>query len=480
MADLPASLRRRPWPAWAVLAIVLPVLALLRPVDHDESQYVAAAVLTGHGLIPYRDFAYLQTPLQPWLLAPLAAAAGALAWPALRVANALLGWLCVFAVWRAAEAAGAGRRAALAAAGLLASCDIMLFAAGTARNDALPAACLALALWAGAHHQRVPRRRLSVAIGLLLGAAAAAKVSYALPAAAFGVVALVDRRSRPGWVALGALPAVALIVASWVVAPASLLFGVWTFPHRAPALYYADAPFRLSLVAKAFDSAKFLALGAALPALWLVARATVRGRRAAWLDAMLAAGILAALLPEPTWRQYWLPALPPLFVRLALLPAPARAVRRVLGGLAAIGLVPSLLAVAGAPGGVPLLVAWRESRAIGAALDAAGRGGPVATLAPELLPAARRLPDPRFATGPFVFRASGLADDATQRRLHLVSADRLDRLARWPDVVMTGGETRAAGGSDALDRRLAGWALAHGYRPLPLRARRLRLFVRPR
>ncbi|WP_199743189.1 hypothetical protein [Sphingomonas ginsenosidivorax] len=74
--------------AWATLAIIFMALALLRPVDHDESQYVAATVLTTHGLLPYRDFAYLQTPLQPFLFAPIA---GPWTWPALRIANALLG-----------------------------------------------------------------------------------------------------------------------------------------------------------------------------------------------------------------------------------------------------------------------------------------------------------------------------------------------------------------------------------------------------
>ena len=54
-----------------LLAVLLCLLAIARPVDHDESQYVAAATLSGAGLIPYRDYAYLQTPLQPLLFAPI-------------------------------------------------------------------------------------------------------------------------------------------------------------------------------------------------------------------------------------------------------------------------------------------------------------------------------------------------------------------------------------------------------------------------
>ena len=90
------------------MALILCALALVRPIDHDESQYVAAAVLTAHGLLPYRDYAYLQTPLQPFLFAPLAWMAGVAAWPALRLANALLGAVALF-VHVARRAAGRAR-----------------------------------------------------------------------------------------------------------------------------------------------------------------------------------------------------------------------------------------------------------------------------------------------------------------------------------------------------------------------------------
>ena len=46
-------------------------VAAFRPIDHDEGQYVGAVAMMRFGL-PYRDFAYLQTPLQPLLFAPLA------------------------------------------------------------------------------------------------------------------------------------------------------------------------------------------------------------------------------------------------------------------------------------------------------------------------------------------------------------------------------------------------------------------------
>ncbi|MBN9940449.1 hypothetical protein JND29_15310, partial [Listeria monocytogenes] len=59
----------------------------------------------------------------------------------------------------------------------------------------------------------------------------------------------------------------------------------------------------------------FFALGPALLALVLVRRRLMWPGVVEWL---VLAGLVAALLPFPTWRQYLLPVLPPLFVVLAL------------------------------------------------------------------------------------------------------------------------------------------------------------------
>lgn len=177
--------RVRPAFLLASLTLAFVALSLIRPLDHDESQYVAAAMLVAQGQLPYRDFAYLQTPLQPFLFAPIAALAGTVAWPVLRIVNALLGALAVACVYRAARVGGAGSRPALLASGVFACCDILLFSIGTARNDALPVALLAAALPLVIRAGNDRGTRWSAALaGLLLAAAAAVKVSYALPALA--------------------------------------------------------------------------------------------------------------------------------------------------------------------------------------------------------------------------------------------------------------------------------------------------------
>ncbi|WP_315761380.1 DUF2029 domain-containing protein [Sphingomonas sp. Y38-1Y] len=456
----------RPWPILSLLLVLLLALALARPIDHDESQYVAAAVLSAKGLLPYRDYAYLQTPLQPLLFAPVAALAGAWTWPALRLLNALLGWAAVAATFVVARRAAAGERAALIAALGFTACDILLFSAAMARNDALPAAMLAgaMVLIAGP-----PTRARRFVAGLLLAGAAAAKVSYALPAAAYGVWTLLDRRERPGWVAAGAVLPAAVVLWLWWLAPADFVFGVLTFPAQAPADYYADRPWKLSLAAKAIDTLKFLALGPALIATFLVVRERVGRGPWVWLAG---AGLVAALLPEPTWRQYLLPTLPPLFV-LAALAIERRPAGRGLRIAAAVfvvaGLAPSLIALFGGTG---IVAAMQERTAIAAALD--GENGEIATLSPQFV----ANPDPRFATGPFAWRIRRflLADDEVPRRVVTPRTLAAQFGTRPPAAILVGGEGKWTSGDDALERQMEAWAKGQGWRRVPV-SERFRLWL---
>ncbi len=445
----------------AALAIFLITLALLRPVDHDESQYVAAALLTAHGLLPYKDFAYLQTPLQPYLFAPIALIAGAWTWPALRVTNALLGAATIATVHRAARIGGASPRAATIATALFATCDILLFSIGTARNDALPAACLALALPAIVRTARdQASRRDAILIGALLAGAATAKISYALPALTYGIWTLFRADRRPWWTLLGTLPFVALTTALFLPAPEGFLFGVIGFPGQAPTEWYQARPWKLSNAAKIIDTLKFLALGPALLA--IVATA---GRRHRWhliLDLLIVAGLIAALAPVPTWRQYLLPMLPALFLRLALIwhaHPPGKAMRIAAIVFACAGLAPTIEAVAS--GGIPMLDAMRDASAVRQTLDREHVTGPVATLSPQFLPG--RAIDPRFATGPFYFRSTALLNAGQERELHLISHARI-RLLGQPPAILTGGEGAWSSGDDRIDAALAAYAIHQDYR----------------
>ena len=466
--------RHHPSWLWPTLAILSLALAWLRPIDHDESQYVAAAALSAAGLLPYRDYAYLQTPLQPLLFAPVAALAGVWTWPALRFVNALLGVVAIVGVHRASLAAGARGGPALAAALLFAGTDILLFSIGTARNDALPVALFALALVGIVRiEEGNPAPARVIGIGLLLAAAAAAKVSYTLPAIAYGIYLLVRRPRLVCWLALGALPIVVPVGALWAVAPDGFVFGVLTFPAHAPAEYYAARPWKLSMAAKGVDTLKFLALGAALPALVIVVRRWRTSERLVLL-VLLAIGLVAALMPEPTWRQYLLPALPPLFVLLARAwtkQPPSQRTRIALAIFVAAGLAPSIVALITAQ--TSMAYAVSEGARLKRAMDAAYVRGPVATLSPQFLAATGRLPDRVFATGPFYFRSRNLLDARGETRLYLMAQDR-PRLTA--PAVLTGGEGAWSSGDDALDTRLATIARDAGYQEIPVG--RWHLFVR--
>ncbi|PTQ59515.1 hypothetical protein C8J45_11441 [Sphingomonas sp. PP-CE-3G-477] len=458
----------------AALAMFLIALAILRPVDHDESQYVAAALLTAHGLLPYRDFAYLQTPLQPYLFAPIALIAGTWTWPALRITNALLGAAAIAVVHRAARIGGASTRAATIATALFATCDILLFSIGTARNDALPAACLALALPAIVRTARdQASRRDAILIGALLAAAATAKISYALPALTYGIWTLFRADRRPWWTLLGTLPFVALTTALFLPAPEGFLFGVISFPGQAPTEWYQSRPWKLSNTVKIIDTLKFLALG---PALLAIVATT--GRRHRWhliLDLLILAGLIAALAPVPTWRQYLLPMLPALFVRLALVwhaHPPGKAMRIAAVAFACAGLAPTIEAVAS--GRIPMRDAMRDASAVRQTLDREHVTGPVATLSPQFLPDSAI--DPRFATGPFYFRSTALLNADQEYQLRLVSHARM-RLLGQPPAIMTGGEGAWSSGDERIDAALATYAIREGYRAVPVPDTRFNLYV---
>ena len=468
----------------ATAIAVLLALAMLRPLDHDESQYVAAALLSAHGL-PYRDFAYLQTPLQPMLLAPIAVLAGDWAWPVLRGVNALLGAVTLVACFGAAREAGADARRAGLAVALMACCDIFLFTSAVARNDALPGALLAGALW-----QIVRRTQgkgssgAALLTGLLLASAAAAKISFAFPALAYGVYALVDRRHRPELLALGAAPVGGLIAWIYAQAPEAFVFGIFTFPAKAPAEWYlAQAmPWKLSLTGKALDFLKFLALGPALLGLVIAGRFRAAARVEWLLDVLIVAGLIAALLPEPTWRQYLLPILPPLFVRLALVwqrQPPGRGARIAAVIFAIGGLAPSVESVIKATRGIPMITVIDQGRALGRVFTEAGGNGPVATLSPQLLPAARLDIDPRFAPGPFYFRSLALLNDVHERRFHLVSRHRLDAAAPL-HAILVGGEAPWMAGETSDDAPLIAYARARHWRRIDVQGGRLTLYLPPR
>ncbi|MFZ3484416.1 glycosyltransferase 87 family protein [Sphingomonas sp. 3-13AW] len=495
----PAGLLGRPIGPAGILflasLLLFTLAALVLPLNRDESQYVAAVELMRHGL-PFRDFMYLQTPLQPLLLAPFAFFEEGWLFLTLRLVNALAAAGAILIVYRAALAAGGTPRRALAAAAMLALCDAMIFAGGVARNDTLPLFFETLGIWllVGTHRGMRHDWRLFLA-GLAFGAAVSVKISYIVPAGVlFAVMLYEGRRDRfRGAVAyalggaVGVLPTLVL----FALVPENFLFGVFEYSLVAPQQWRMvnDQAHMLEFGTTLRRLAWFMVQGPALVVLALVLWRRFRhggDRHGVALDWLIIAGCIAAMLPQPSFRQYVIPILPPLFIRFGAIHGPI-APRRSLQLVFAVTLVLGIWrtgaeSVGALRDGSPILLAVADGAWLGDHLDDSGAPGMAASLSPERFAGGRLDIDPRFAMGPFLYRMHGLMTADEERRMHVVTRESLDRAFRNtpPSAIVTGGEGRstpdAPGGLDAPLKR---WAERHNYRRMQSPSGTLSLYLRP-
>jgi 4-amino-4-deoxy-L-arabinose transferase-like glycosyltransferase len=487
---------RKPAPLLLLAALALFALAaLVLPTNRDESQYVAAVELMRYGL-PFRDFMYLQTPLQPLLLAPLAFVEEGWLFLSLRLVNALVAAGAILFVYLAAKGAGGSPRRALAAAAMLAMCDAMIFAGAIARNDALPVFFEALGIWllVDSRLGLRPKLRLFLA-GLAFGAAVSVKISYIVPAGVlFAVMLYEGRRDRfRGAVAyalggaVGVLPTLVLLA----LAPESFLFGVFEYSLVAPQQWRMvnEQAHMLAFPTTLGRLAYFLVQGPALVVLALVLWRRFRhggDRQAVALDWLIIAGCIAAMLPQPTFRQYVIPILPPLFVRFGAMHgpiAPGRGLQLAFAVTLVLGLWRTgSETVDAVRGGSPILLAVADGEWLGEHLDDTGAPGMAVSLSPERFAGGKLDIDPRFAMGPFLYRMHGLMTPAEEQRMHVVTRERLDRVltSAPPPAIVIGGEGRstpdAPGGLDAPLRR---WAERNAYRRIQSPSGTLSLYLRP-
>ena len=480
------------WPVLAVIAatiVLLAVSVLTRPINHDESQYVAATALMRHGL-PYRDFAYLQTPLQPLVLSPLAFVSAGWLLAASRVANALFAFAALAALLLAVRGQ-APRWAALTAAAALICTDLFLFAGALARNDALPMACLAAAVALLVKAIEAPAGWKYLIGGLCLGLATSAKISFAFPAAGAGLFLLIQAR-RIGWrpfllAAGGGLAGLLPVLVLWPLAPDAFQFGVIDYSLRAPQQWWASigrADY-LEPSSKLLRLAGYAVLGSIFVALTVVVADRRKNPVSLLLDMMIVAGLISAYLPDPAFRQYLVPLVPPLFARFALalgrLEGMERRVALAATAIAGfVGLAPTADNIAESLVQGPELVAAVEQ---GIAVASLVGDGTVATLAGERAAGFDVALHPAFVTGPFLFRTHGSLSADAARLGRSITWQRLAPLdlAR-PEAVLVGGEhhARPPFHPRGLDFHLVKWAQARGYRPHRLPGKGFTLWLEPK
>lgn len=343
-------------------ALLLSAVALLwAPLNQDEGWYLLSARRTAAGAMPYRDYAFTQGPVFPYLYAPFAPLVrhGGLA--AGRAVTLLLGWASIATVaWTVRT--HRGRDAVLpllAVIALLGLNPFHLQHLATVKTYAAAGWALAAGLAGVLHfHRRRDPRALAVG-AVLLVLAAGTRLSLALFLPAIALDLFLHRRDtglRPTWIflATASLAAAALFLPFLLAAPEASWFG-WIEFH-------AGRQTRAPLLLRAAFLSRTLRhhLPLALAALFLLHHHRHRPLPPGLpglLGGALATTAVHALSPFP-YDEYQTALLPAFVLAIALLlPDPPPRLRpRLASGLA----LAALLFAAGAPQWQQWLSAGRD------------------------------------------------------------------------------------------------------------------------
>lgn len=398
---------------------------------------------------------------------------------------------------RTVQRHGGSRSAAFAAGVSLGLADVGIFAATVARNDALPALLFTGGLAIGLEFmgRRGGNAGRVACATLLMAAAISAKISYGPPAATAMLVLLLRGHLpwRLWWAAIlggiaGLLPCLAFLLIDF----AGFRFGVIDYSLYAPQQWRVlnDEADILTASTKVLRLMKYAAAGVILPALavMLIDRLGQRGGRndrLALLDAVIIAALVSAYLPDPSFRQYLVPLLPALFLRFGLTFDKLRGRGRpwglaILAAFAIGGLIRTSKQVIHATReGLPMLTVLADARWLRARMG----NGSVVTLAPDRIAGAGVQIDPRFVTGPFLFRIEGRLADEAEAAVPSLSAHEIDAAFAVcpPDTIVTGVERRPVlRYPRGLDAPLDDWARTRHYRLVGHSPGGLRLWQAPR
>ncbi|HVF93149.1 MAG TPA: hypothetical protein VM900_02430 [Sphingomonas sp.] len=494
----------------AILVLALLARVLTYPMGHDEQIHVAASRLIFDAPL-YRTLGYNHLPGLPRLLGSIYAIGG--------VTHLLLvGRLLIFACWIAtgatilwiARRAGAGAGIAGLACLLLAATPLLGPAGMLVTNNFLPVPFALIAvqsLMCALGRDAVQRPFWAALAGAGAMAAVLLKISFVALVPPLAIAALlvpfapgptrrVTQILLPA--AAGALLALLPALPDLLHDPAgAYLHTVRYFlgPHRA---YWqqATAPKAMSIADKILTAEQVWLAGGGLLASLLAGALGWLGRPVAsrrfapdWRLALLAgtAATFAVMsfAPTPAFPQYYLPPIPfvVMFVVVAYgrLDEAARGRARpflVVAGLLALAVVAprlgSLRALATPSHWTVFEVHRDANRARAAIAGSQGTGFGVATLSPIRALEAGLRPYPEFAAGPFVYRVADFIPPDERQAYATTSAAQLPAFldVRQPAAIVTGDEPD-------LDPRFEAYALARGYRQVPLAGSDMRLFVLP-
>ena len=296
-------------------ALTLAPLAALRFVDVDEGSYAAAATLALDGVAPYRDFLYTQTPLLPYVYGAWAELVGE-HWLVLRALSLVLG-LVVGVLLTRHLYTRFGLRLALLGSVLFASSTLVFTWYPPVKTFALATTLVFAAYVVIARAEPTPRAWLAAGALASLGVQTRSLVVGA--AVAFAWEAL---RSGKGLLRFAVGFAVALVptLVLFALDPRAFLFGnLGVHGVRSESGFVGNFEQKAKVVANLLGIAtesrpvtQYLLLGGAAVVAAISLR-RVNGRLPLWF---LAASLLAlvALIPTPTYTQYFATTIPFLIV----------------------------------------------------------------------------------------------------------------------------------------------------------------------
>ena len=479
----------------AVGILLLLAAAMSRTVTYDEDQYLAAGLRVADGLLPYRDFVYLQPPLYPFVLGAVFKLSGGYYLLAGRLLTFGLSMVSAVLLWGLLRRLGAGLTLASV---LMAACLASPFLASplaNTRNDVLPLtlmlAGLSLYLWA-----QDRRWWVRFAAAVLMGLAVEAKLTYLFAPVVLGVHALFHVRRRLLPVVLGTLVAAVPGLVLYRLAPDAMRFGLFEFHVTATPDWYGRAGLGplLTAPARLLALLDWLVLGgnltlvvlAVVLSLITMARKRKWKRPGALLVLLLVGAAGMAFVPSPSWAMYYAATAPLLACCIAHLDRitthladPFR--KRILFVVSALSVVPVLLlqgpeVVRFVRGDWVGLEAHRTAVAVRAALP---KGGAVATLFPHMVMDANPVAV-AFTSGPFVFRSGDLYSPARLAALHALSPDTVGAaFDRDPPAGIFAG-AYATAFRTPMDRALTAYAERHDWELVLTDASGARLWVNPK
>jgi hypothetical protein len=309
-------LTRWSWVPVALLpALTLAPLALLRFVDVDEGSYAAAAALALDGVVPYRDFLYTQTPLLPYVYGAWSELFGE-HWLVLRALSLVLSLVvALLLTWHLCVRFGL--RLALLGSVLFGTSTLVLLWYPPVKTFALATALAFAAYVVIARPEPGPRAWL--AAGALASLAVQTRALLVGAAVAFAWDALRTGRGLTRF-AVGFTAALVPTLAIFALDPRAFTFGnLGVHGVRSEGGLVGDFEQKAKVVGNLLGIATesrpipqyLLLAGAAVVAALVLRRA--HGRVPLWF---LAAALLAlvALIPTPTYTQYFATTVPFLVV----------------------------------------------------------------------------------------------------------------------------------------------------------------------